>query len=179
MHRLKADAMSKSSPSFQALRQTWQTQWSGMSASEQRLITIAAWLAGLTLLVMVGVRPAWRTLQQTPPQLREVDAQLSDMRLLAQETQALRQRPPVPPAQAEASLKAATDRLGEAAQLSRQGERVTVAFKGVSGEALAAWLEEVRAGARAKPLEAALQQGEGGRYQGSITLALGAGGGEL
>ena len=49
----------------------------------------------LTLLVLVGVRPAWRTLAQTPVQMREVDAQLDQMRRLADEAAALRQRPRV------------------------------------------------------------------------------------
>ena len=45
-----------------------------------------------------------------------------------------------------------------------------------SGEALAAWLEEVRVGARARPLEASWQQGGDALFQGSVTLSLGAGG---
>lgn len=83
-----------------------------MSASERRLVTVAAWLAGLTLVVMVGLRPAWRTLQTVPAQMQAVEAELVLMRQQAAEAQALRQRPPVPPVQAEASLQAATSRLG-------------------------------------------------------------------
>ena len=45
-----------------------------MSPSERRLLTVAAWLAGLTLVVMVGVRPAWRTLQTVPTQMQTVEA---------------------------------------------------------------------------------------------------------
>ena len=37
------------------MRQAWQAQWANMSPSERRLLTVAAWLAGLTLVVMVGV----------------------------------------------------------------------------------------------------------------------------
>lgn len=168
--------MSALSQRVQSLRQAWQAQWSGMSASERRLVTVAAWLAGLTLVVMVGLRPAWRTLQTVPTQMQAVEAELVLMRQQAAEAQALRQRPPVPPVQAEASLQAATSRLGAAARLSRQGDRAVLSFQGVSGEALAAWLEEVRVGARARPLEAAWQRGADGAYQGSVTLSLGLGG---
>ena len=168
--------MSALSERVQSLRQAWQTQWSGMSVSERRLLTVAAWLAGLTLLVMVGVRPAWRTLQTVPTQMQAVEAELVLMRQQADEAQALRQRPSVPPVQADASLQAATSRLGAGARLSRQGDRAVLSFQGVSGEALAVWLEEVRAGARARPLEASWQRGPQGGYQGSVTLSLGMGG---
>lgn len=158
------------------MRQAWQAQWANMSPSERRLLTVAAWLAGLTLVVMVGVRPAWRTLQTVPTQMQAVEAELALMRQQADEAQTLRQRPPVPPVQAEASLQSATARLGAGARLSRQGERAVLTFQGVSGEALAAWLEEVRVGARARPLEASWQQGGDALFQGSVTLSLGAGG---
>jgi len=94
------------------------------------------------------------------------------MRRLADEAQLLRQRPPVPPAQAEAALKAATDRLGEGATLAVQGDRATLTLRSVSGDALATWLDEVRSAARARPVEAKLQQVEVGRYAGTLVLSL-------
>ncbi len=168
--------MSSFSEQVQSLRQAGQAQWASMSTSERRLLTVVAWLAGITLLVMLGVRPAWRSLQTVPTQIQAVEAELSVMRQQADEAQTLRQRPPVPPVQAEASLQAATARLGESARLSRQGDRSVLSFQGVSGEALAVWLEEVRVGARARPLEAEWQQGPDGGYQGTVTLSLGTGG---
>lgn len=147
-----------------------------MSASERRLLTVAAWLAAVTVVVMVGIRPAWRTLQTVPTQMQAVEAELAVMRQQADEAQTLRQRPPVPPVQADAALQAATTRLGAGARLSRQGDRAVLTFQGVSGEALAIWLEEVRVGARARPLEAEWQRGAEGAYQGSVTLSLGGGG---
>ena len=48
-----------------------------------------------------------------------------------------------------------------------------VALKGISGEQLAGWLAEVRAGARARVVEATLNQTSPGLYDGSLTLALG------
>jgi general secretion pathway protein M len=162
--------------SLQDLRQQWQTRWSAMAPRERQLLTAAAWLLGLTLLVLVAIRPAWRTLSEAPKQLQALDAQLDDMRRLAREAESLRGRPPVPPAQAEAALKAATDRLGKGAQLSLQGDRATVSLSKVSGADLATWLDEVRAGARARPVEAQLGQVEPGLYAGSIVLALAPGG---
>ncbi|MCH8179002.1 MAG: type II secretion system protein M [Proteobacteria bacterium] len=164
--------MSEQALNLQSLRDAWQSRWAAMAPRERRLLAAAAWLAGLTLVVMVGIRPAWRTLQQTPAQLREVDAQVDQMRRLADESAALRQRPPVPPAQAEAALKAATDRLGDGARLVLQPDRANLTLTDVSGDALASWLEEARVGARVRPLEAQLQQTRPGRYSGTLVLAL-------
>lgn len=169
--------MANQSSSFQALQQELQTKWSAMAPRERQIALVAAWLAALTLLIMVGVRPAWRTLSEAPAQLRELDAQLDQMRRLADETQMLKLRPPVPPAQSEAALKSATDRLGAGARLAIQGDRATLTLNKVSGDALASWLDEARGAARAKPTEAGLMQVEPGVYSGNIVLALGPGAG--
>lgn len=164
--------MSDQALSLHALRRQWQAKWSTLAPRERQMATAAAWLTALVLLVMLGIRPAWRTLSQTPAQLREVEAQLDVMRRMADEVQGLRQRPAVPPAQAEAALRAATDRLGVGAQLNVQGERATLSLNRVSGDALATWLQDVRGSARARPSEAALTQIEVGQYSGNIVLTL-------
>jgi general secretion pathway protein M len=77
----------------------------------------------------------------------------------------------VPPEQAQAALKAATERLGPRAQFSLQGDRVVVRFTGIAPSALRDWMAEARAGARARPVAAALQRsGEG--FDGSLELVL-------
>lgn len=167
--------MSEASSSLQASLQDLRKRWQAMAPRERQLATVAAWLLGLTLLVLVGVRPAWKTLNQTPQQLREADAQLDQMRRLADEARALKARPPVPPAQAEAALNAATQRLGAAATLVMQGDRATLTLTKVNGEDLAAWLDEARGAARVKPLEAGLMQVNPGVYSGNIVVGLGPG----
>ncbi len=164
--------MSNDSSSLQDTLQDLRKRWAAMAPRERQLATAAAWLLGLTLLVMVGVRPAWKTLSQTPAQLREADAQLDQMRKLADEASQLKARPPVPPTQAEAALKSATERLGTGAALAIQGDRATLTLTKVSGDALAAWLEDARGSARVKPLEAALIQIEPGVYSGNLVVAL-------
>ena len=106
-----------------------------------------------------------------------VDVQLDEMRRLAEEVQVLRQRQPVPPAQAEAALKAATEHLGDAGKLVIQGDRATLTLNKVDGATLAGWLEEARAGARIKPVEAALMQVATGVYSGTIVVSMGPGSG--
>jgi len=111
-------------------------------------------------------------LQQTPAQLREVQAVLDVMRKQAEEVKAMRSQPPVPPVQAQAALQSATDRLGDGARLRLQSDRAVLSLDKVEGAALASWLAEVRSSARVRPLEANLSQVEGGAYSGTVTLLL-------
>lgn len=160
--------------SFQALREQLRARWQTMAPRERRLVTVAAWLLGVTLVVMLGVRPAWKTLQEAPVQMREIDAVLDEMNRQAAEVKQLRQLPPVPPAQAETLLRSATERLGPGATLRMQTDRVLVTLSKVPGPELAEWLREIRSSARARAVEANVAQAEPGAYSGSITLVLGA-----
>lgn len=169
--------MSSFATSIQAIRQEWQTRWAAMAPRERQIATVAIWLTVLALLVMVGIRPAWRVASEAPAKLQDVDAQLDEMRRLADETQLLRQRPSVPPAQAEGALKAATERLGAGARLTIQGDRATLTLTKIPGEALAGWLEEARGAARIKPVEAGLMQVDLGVYSGTLVVVLGPGSG--
>lgn len=148
--------------------------WTGLAQRERRLVLAAAVLLGGALLWAVALAPALRTLATAPAQLAAAEAQSQQMQALAAEAASLRAVAPVPMAQAQAALQAATTRLGEAAKLSLQGERAVVSVKGISGDQLAAWLAEARAGARTRVVEASLSQGTPGVYDGSLTLALGA-----
>lgn len=158
--------------SLDATKAQLQARWQAMAPRERQLVTLMLWALVITLVVLVGVRPAWRTLKDTPAQLREVNAQLDTMRSLADETRRLRQQPPVSPAQAEAALRSATTRLGDAATINLQGDRATVTFNKVSGSRLAEWLQESRVSARVRPLEASLIQVSPGSYSGTVTVAL-------
>lgn len=158
--------------SFNALRQELLARWTAMAPRERQMTQAAAAVLLLVIIVMVFIRPAWKSLQQTPDQLRDVSTQVGRMRALAEESLVLRQQPPVPPVQAEAALKAATERLGATARMSMQGDRASIEFTKVMGASLADWLAEVRAAARARPLEANLTQSEPGFYSGTMVLGL-------
>jgi general secretion pathway protein M len=148
--------------------------WAGLGGREQRLLLVGAAVLGAFLLWMLAVAPAWRTLASAPAQVAAAEAQVQRMQALATEAASLRAVAPVPMAQAQAALSAATGRLGEAARLSLQGERAVVTLKGIGSDQLADWLGEARAGARARVVEASLRQTGPGVYDGSLTLALGA-----
>lgn len=150
------------------------TRWQALAPRERQMVQLAAWLLGVTLLFMVGIRPAWRTLQTTPAQMAQIDAVVTDMRSQADEVRRLRQAPKVPSSQAEAALIAATQALGETAKLRLQGDQATVTLIQAAGPALSAWLQEVRTNARARPTQANLIQVVPGFYSGAVTLTLSA-----
>lgn len=149
--------------------------WSALAVREQRLLGLAAALIGLFLLWVLALAPALHTLRTVPPLLAAGEGQLRVMQSLASEAVALRAFAPVPLAQAQQALSAASERLGEGAKLSLQGERALLTVKSLSGEQLKGWLAEARAGARARVVEASLSQTSPGLYDGSLTLALGSG----
>jgi len=144
--------------------------WRGLAPRERRLVAAATALVALALLWLLAVQPAWRTLARAPAEIDRLDAQLQTMQRLAAEAQALREATPVPPEQAQAALQAATARLGPKAQLTLSGERAVVRFDGVAPGALREWLAEARAGARARPVAAALQRAGQG-FSGTLELA--------
>ena len=158
-------------PPLVAAQAQLRTRWQALGRRERRLIMAAAAVVAFALLWSLGVQPAWRTLRETPAQIDALELQLQRMQQLAVESRELRALPSVPPAQAEASLRAATERLGPNAKLVLQGERATLTINGIRGNALSGWLGEVRSAARARPAEATLSRGPNG-YSGSIVLQL-------
>jgi general secretion pathway protein M len=152
------------------------TRWARLSASERQWVAVGAVVVGLGLVWGLGVAPAWKSLQSAPQRLATLEAQNQQMRALASEAKALRATPAIDPAQALAALKVATERLGAGSRLNHSGDRAVLTFAELNGTALAAWLEEARAGARARPIDAQISRGPKG-LSGVITVALpGAGG---
>ncbi|MEO3692666.1 type II secretion system protein GspM [Roseateles paludis] len=149
-------------------------RWSRLAEREQRLLTLAGAALGLLLTYTVLIAPAQRTLRNVPVQLEAVERQLQTMQAQAAEARLLAASPSVPAADAQAALSGATDRLGPKAQLHMRGEHAVLMLSGVPSEALQAWLGEVRAAARARPVEAQLTRSPQG-FTGSIVLSLGGG----
>lgn len=149
-----------------------QAWWRALPGRERRLLLLAATVLVLGLLWLLTVQPALRTLRSAPAELDAADAQLQAMQRLAGEAVELRATPPVNPEQAGAALKAATERLGDKARLSLQGERAVLTLNGVGPGALRGWLAEARSGARARPVEAGLMNTATG-YSGTLVMAIG------
>ena len=162
------------SPALATLRQQAATWWLARTPRERQLVVLVGAVLVVFAVWALLVQPAWRVAAGAPAQLDRLDNQLRQMQRIAAESQALRAVPPVAPAQAATALKASTDRLGEAARLTLQGDRATLSVSGVPGDALRNWLVEARSGARARPVELQLQRGPQG-FTGSVVVALGTG----
>ena len=149
-------------------------RWGALSPRDRSMALLGAGVLAAYALWAVGLQPALRTLRQAPVQIAALDAEMQAMQRLASEASELKAQPPLPADQAAAALKAASDRLGDRARLALQGECAVLTFNGLGGEALRGWLSEVRAGARARPVEAQFARDAQG-FAGSVTVALGTG----
>jgi general secretion pathway protein M len=143
---------------LQQLRESVLPQWQRLAPRERSGLLLAAGAVLVLLVWMIGVQPALDTLRSLPPQQAELDRQWQQMLAQAAEARELRGQAVLPPAQAEAALRSATDRLGAAARLNVQIDRVVVTLTDVQPAALMAWLGEVRSAARARVIEAQLRR---------------------
>lgn len=159
-------------PAVASLKQQAATWWHGRTPRERQAVALVLMVLAVFLVWSVAVAPAWRVARAAPSQLDRLDTQLQQMQRVAAESRQLRDVAPVSVAQAGTALKAASDRLGDTARLTLQGERATLTLSGVSPEALRAFLIEARSGARARPLEAQLQHTPQG-YGGTMSFSLG------
>lgn len=148
-----------------------QQRWDKLAERERRLLLGLALALGLLLVWLVLISPALKSLNGTRDQLTEMDAQWTQMQDDAVKARSLRSAAPVSPDEANAALRAATDRLGKDARLTLQGERATLNFSNLPGTALADWLVEVRTGARARATEANLNRSNA-TYSGTVVLTL-------
>ena len=167
-----AESRDSAAAGLSATRQALQQRWKALAARERMLLGLAAAMVGVLLLWTVALRPALTTLRTVPAQLDALDEQWQSMQQLANEARELRALPKVAPEQGRAALQAATAKLGDKGRLVVQGDRVTLTVNGVAAPALRAWLEEARAVARARPIEATLTRA-GTVFNGSIVLSLG------
>lgn len=154
------------------LRQQSRTWWQARTSRERQAVAVVGAVIFLFLLWSLLVQPALRTVREAPAQLDRLDAQTQQMQRVAAESATLRGAPRVGPVQAAQALRAATDRLGDRGKLLLQGDRATLTLTNATPEALRAWLNEARSGARARPVEAQLQRGPAG-YSGTIAVTLG------
>lgn len=146
--------------------------WRALPGRERRLLLVAGGVLGLALLWWLALAPALGTLRSAPAEIETAEAQLRAMQRLAAEVTELRSTPPVNSEQAAAALRAATERLGEQARLSLQGDRAVLTLNGVGTSQLRDWLAEARSGARARPVEASLLR-SGSGFSGTLVVAIG------
>jgi general secretion pathway protein M len=151
-----------------------QGRWQALAPRERLLLAIGGTVLAGGLLWSVALAPAWRTLQRVPAEIAQQERALQQMRERATEVAQYRAVPPVPTAQAQQALNAATGRLGARGKLTLQGQdRAVLACSACSGADLVTWLAELRAGARGHVTEATLTQSAPGRYDGQLVVQYG------
>lgn len=136
-------------------------RWAAMAPRERRMVRIAAVLVVLALLWWVALGPALRTLAAAPAEHARLDAELQKMSTLQARAKTLQA---LPRANRDDALRAldtsVRESLGPGAQLlsAGSGDAANVTLRGASADALAQWLAQARANARAVPREAHLSR---------------------
>ena len=148
-------------------------KYAALAPRERVMVAVMGGAVAFLAVWLLLVRPAWTTLAQAPVQRAQADLQLLEMQKLATEAKELRALPPVPQAQAEQVLKAATDQLGGKGKLAVVADRATLTVSGATGEDLRQWLLPARGGARARPVEATLTHAGDG-YNGTLVVSIAA-----
>ncbi len=154
-------------------------QWARLDARERRLVSVAVSVVVLALLWWLALAPAVATLRIAGEQRHALEVQAQQMQRLQTEAEALKALPKLSQSEALKALEAAVrDRLGSAGKLSVVGDRANVTLKDVPADALANYLADARANARATPLEARLTRAPGSasgtpaRWNGTLSLSL-------
>lgn len=149
--------------------------WQGLAPRERKAVSIVGWIVGLALLWWVLLGPAVHTLRKAPSQHSALDAQIAQMQRMAATAEHLKEQnsAPIPSrGAAQSSLTQATAPLGATGQVSVQGDRAILTLRGVSPDALALWLSQVRVNARLTPVSAQIdRRGNPEGWHGQITVA--------
>ena len=147
--------------------------WRGLGPREKLLAAAAAAVVVLALVWWLAIGPALTVLKTSEAQHRSLDGQLARMQALQQQARALQSQPRQSHDDSLRALEAAVrQRLGTTARTTVAGDRVTVTLTGTPPDALAAWLAEARANARALPAEARLTRDAAGGWDGTLVLTL-------
>ena len=149
-------------------------RWAALAPREQRGVALAAAALLLTLVWLLAVAPALRTLREAPAKGAQLRAQLEQMQALAAQAQQLQALPVLSRLEAQNSLQSAATALGKAATLQVVGDRATLTLKQVSPAALAPWLAR-QAGSGINPSDIHVQRDSSGAepsWSGSLVFQL-------
>jgi general secretion pathway protein M len=147
--------------------------WRGLAAREKLMASAAAALVLLAVVWWLAIGPALAVLKTSDAQHAALDAQLARMQALQQQARTLQTQPKQSHEDSLRALEAAVrQRLGTTARTTVAGDRVTLTLTGTPPDALATWLAEARANARALPAEARLTRGATGGWDGTLVLTV-------
>lgn len=154
-------------------KQALRARWAALAPREQALVAGAIALVTFALLWWLALAPALATLRSAEKQHRALDNQLQQMLRLQAQARAMQAQPRQSHDDAMRQLELAIrQQLGVSARYSIAGDRVSVTLSNTPAPALAQWLSQVRANARALPGEARLTRNASGGWDGSLVLTL-------
>ena len=156
-----------------AATQALRARWAGLRPREQALVAGATVVVAIALVWLVALSPALKTLTASEEQRRALDTQLQRMSALQVQAKSLQAQPKLGYDDASRLLETSVrQRLGTTARMVIAGDRVTVTLTGAGADALAQWLAQARANARAIPGEAHLTRNAAGLWNGTLVLTL-------
>jgi general secretion pathway protein M len=142
------------------LSQTWRlmlARFAALSPRERTFVGLAFALVFGASVWWFALSPALKTLAAAPAQHAALDQQIESMQRLAVEAKAVQSAPKINYNDAIKALESSVkERFGSTADLRVAGDRATLTLKGAAPGALAAWLPQARALARAVPTDAKL-----------------------
>ena len=153
-----------------------QERWHRLGLRERRLLGAAGLVMLAAAVWTASLAPSLKLLKTHEAQRKVLDAQLSDMRALQAQAQALQAQPLINAAESARLLTQFTQQqLGKSATVTVNGDRATVSLQATPAQALAQWLTQARLQARCVPLEARLSSATtpaGTTWSGQLTLSL-------
>ena len=150
-----------------------QLWFAALAQRERRLVQACLAVVLVALLWWVAIAPALATLRSAAQVHRQLDEQLQTMQSLASQAAQLKSQRALSQEEALRNLEASVKQtLGAGATLTSGDGRATLSLKGVSADALALWLGQARANARAVPTDAKLtRSAAGGATSSAISAA--------
>lgn len=152
---------------------TLKERWQKLAGREKAWVASGGAVVAALLVWLIAIGPALSTLRTAEQQQRTLDAQLQRMRILQAQAQALQAQPKQNREEAVRLLELSVrQQLGTAARTLIAADRATITLTGAAPEAVAQWLSQARANARALPSEARLNRNASGLWEGTVVLSL-------
>ncbi|TAG26566.1 MAG: type II secretion system protein M [Burkholderiales bacterium] len=150
-------------------------RWGLLAPRERWALGSAGTLIFAALLWWIGISPALKQLRQASEATPQLDAQLQLMRAQASEATTLKAQRALSYDESLRSLEGSMKTLGTGASLNVSDARASITLRAVNGDALAAWLAQVRSNARLVPSELRLKKNATATptsWDGSVVLNL-------
>ena len=140
------------------LMDAMRAKWAALASRERMLVGGAIALITAAALWWIGISPALMQLRQARAVAPELDAQLQLMRSQAAQATSLKAQRALSYDESLRSLESTVKAASAVATLALSDARASITLRGISGDALAQMLAQLRSNARLVPTELRLKQ---------------------